>query len=215
MLVNTTATTPISCEVKLHRSICTELQGLIDRILHIVLSIESARPNCALAIQTLCSLHFTLDKAKLVIKHCSESSRLFLAITSQKIVSRCEKIRVSFELYLDQIRNTVPIPLASEICAILEDLRDTKFSLEFEDETRKVLVSLLEKEFPDSASKENAELEAIQIAALRLDMKSSISLLEEKENLKKQIEKVKNANKKEKELLEYLLYLLIKYENFI
>ncbi|XP_058722262.1 U-box domain-containing protein 6-like [Vicia villosa] len=215
MLVNTSATTPICCEVKVHRSICIELQGFIDRILHVILSIESARPNCALAIQTLCSLHFTLDKAKLVIKHCSESSKLYLAITSQKIVSRCEKIRISFELYLDQIQNTVPIPLASEICAILEDLRGTKFSLEIEDETRKVLLSLLEKEFPDSTSKEKAELEAIQVAALKLDIKSSISLLEEKENLKKQIEKVKKTNQKEKELLEYLLYLLIKYENFI
>lgn len=48
-----------------------------------------------------------------------------------------------------------------------------------------------------------------------LDMKSSISLLEERKNLKKQIEKVKNTNQKEKELLEYLLYLLIKYEKFI
>lgn len=102
-----------------------------------------------------------------------------------------------------------------QICAILEDLRGTKFSLEIEDEIRKVLLSLLEKEFPDSTSKENAELEAIKIAALMLDIKSSISLLEEKENLKKQIEKVKKTNQKEKELLEYLLYLLIKYENFI
>ncbi|CAL5205894.1 unnamed protein product [Lathyrus oleraceus] len=215
MLVNTTATIPICCEVKVHRSICIELQGFIDRILQIILSIESARPNCALAIQTLCSLHFTLDKAKFVIKHCSESSKLYLAITSQKILSRCEKIRISFEFYLDQIQNTVPIQLASVICAILEDLRDTKFSLEYEDGTRKVLHSLLEKEFPDSTSRENSELEAIQIVALMLDMKSSISLLEERKNLKKQIEKVKNTNQKEKELLEYLLYLLIKYEKFI
>ncbi|CAK8569640.1 unnamed protein product [Lathyrus sativus] len=215
MLVNTTATTPICCEVKVHRSICIELQGFIDRILHIILSIESARPNCALAIQTLCSLHFTLDKAKLVIKHCSESSKLYLALTSQRILSRCEKIRISFELYLDQIQNTVPIPLASQICTILEDLRVTKFSLEFEDETRKVLLSLLEKEFPDSTSRENSELEAIQIVALMLDMKSSITLLEEREILKKQIERVKNTDQKEKELLEYLLYLLIKYEKFI
>jgi len=64
--------------VQVHRSICIELNGFIDRILHIILAIESSRPNCTLAIQALCSLQFTLDKAKSVIKHCSDSSKLYL-----------------------------------------------------------------------------------------------------------------------------------------
>ncbi|KAK2452377.1 U-box domain-containing protein [Trifolium repens] len=221
MLPNIAATAleipiPSCSKVKIHHSICIELQGFIDRILHIILSIESARPNCALAIQALCSLNFTLDKAKLVIKHCSESSKLYLVITSHKILSRCEKIRNTFSLYLTQIQNTVPIPLVAEICTILQDLRDTKFSLEFEeDKTRKILLSLLEKEFSDSVSMENAEVEAIQIVALRLDIKSSFSLLVEKTSLKMQLEKVYKTNNKDKELLQYLYYLLIKYGKFI
>ncbi|KEH40158.1 hypothetical protein MtrunA17_Chr1g0155261 [Medicago truncatula] len=216
MLTNNIAAITSCCEVKVHRSICIELNGFIDRILHIILAIESSRPNCALAIQALCSLHFTLDKAKSVIKICSGSSKLYLAITSHKILSRCEKLRNSFELYLTQIQNTVPIPLAAEICSILKDLRDAEFSLEFEeDEARQVLLSLLEKEFPDSASMENAEVEAIKIVALRLDMKSSSSILVEKSSLKRQLEKVNKTNQKEKELLAYLLYLLIKYGKFI
>jgi hypothetical protein len=61
--------------------------------------------------------------------------------------------------------------------------------LEFEeDKTRKILLSLLEKEFSDSVSMENAEVEAIQIVALRLDIKSSFSLLVEKTSLKMQLE---------------------------
>lgn len=215
MLTNNSAAITSCCEVKVHRSICIELNGFIDRILQILLAIESSRPNCSLAIQALCSLHFTLDKAKSVIKHCSDSSKLYLAITSHKILSRCEKIRNSFELYLTQIQNTVPIPLAAEICSILKDLRDAEFSSEFEDEARKILLSLLEKEFPDSVSMENAELEAVKIVALRLDMKSSSSILVEKESLKRQLEKVNKTNQKEKELLGYLLYLLIKYGKFI
>lgn len=102
-----------------------------------------------------------------------------------------------------------------QISAILKDVRDTKFSLEFEEnEARKVLLSLLEKEFYDSASMKKAELEAIQIAAMMLDIKSPLSLLVEKASLKKQLEKVNNTNQKEKELLEYLLHLLFKYEKF-
>ncbi|XP_045791766.1 U-box domain-containing protein 6-like [Trifolium pratense] len=207
---------PTSSKFKVHHSICIELQGFIDRILHIILSVESSRPNCTLAIQALCSLHFTLDKANLIIKHCSEASKLYLVITSHKILSRCEKVRNSFALYLTQIQNTVPISLVAEICTILHDLNHTKFSLEFEeDETRKILLSLLEKEFSDSVSMENAEVEAIQNVALRLDIKSSFSLLVEKTSLKKQLEKVNKTNQKDKELLQYLLYLLIKYGKFI
>ncbi|XP_061353355.1 U-box domain-containing protein 5-like [Gastrolobium bilobum] len=207
---------PTHCKAKVHRSICLELHGFIDRILHIILAIESARPNCALAIQTLCSLHFTSDKAKSIVKLCSESSKLYLAITSHKILSRCEKIRNAFELYLAQIQNTVTIPLAAKISSILHDLRDTKFSMEFaEDEARKVVLALLDKNLPPSASMENAELEAIQIATLRLEINSPFSLLVEKATLKRQLDHIKGTHQKEKELLEYLLYLLIKYEKFI
>ncbi|TKY57708.1 U-box domain-containing protein 5 [Spatholobus suberectus] len=203
---------PSYCKVKVHRSICLELLRLIDRILHIILAIESARPNCALAVQTLCSLHSTLAKAKSVIEHCSECSKLYLAIISHKILSRCQRIRNAFELYLSQIQNAVPIPLAAKISAMLHDLRDTEFSVEFaEGEARKVVLSLLEKNFPDSASMAKEELEAIQIATSRLEIKSPFSLLVEKATLKRQLEDLSETNLKEKELLEYLLYLLIKY----
>ncbi|XP_020231433.1 U-box domain-containing protein 5 [Cajanus cajan] len=207
---------PSYCEVKVHRSICLELHRLMERILHVILAIESARPNYTLAMQTLCSLHSTLAKAKSVIKHCSECSKLYLAITSHKILSRCQKIRNAFELYLAQIQNAVPIPLASKISAILHDLRDIEFSLEFEEEeARKVVLSLLEKNFPDSASMEKEELEAIQDATSRLEIKSPFSFLLEKATLKRQLEQVNGTNLKEKQLLEYLLYLLIKYRKSI
>ncbi|KAH1212045.1 U-box domain-containing protein 5 [Glycine max] len=205
----TTAKPPM---MHVHRSICLELHRLIDRILHVILAIESARPNCMLAVQALCSLNFTLAEAKSIIKHCSKCSKLYLAITSHKILSRCQKVRNAFELYLVQIQNAVPIPLAGKISAILHDLRGTEFSLEFaEDEARKVLLSLLEKNFPDSASVQKEELEAIQIATSRLEIKSPFSLLVEKATLKKQLEEVSEENLKQKELLQYLLYLLVKH----
>ncbi|XP_040864718.1 uncharacterized protein [Glycine max] len=169
----TTAKPPM---MHVHRSICLELHRLIDRILHVILAIESARPNCMLAVQALCSLNFTLAEAKSIIKHCSKCSKLYL------------------------------------ISAILHDLRGTEFSLEFaEDEARKVLLSLLEKNFPDSASVQKEELEAIQIATSRLEIKSPFSLLVEKATLKKQLEEVSEENLKQKELLQYLLYLLVKH----
>ncbi|XP_068475630.1 U-box domain-containing protein 5-like [Phaseolus vulgaris] len=201
---------------KVHHSVCLELHRLIDRISHVTLDIESARPNCKLAMEALCSLHFTLAKAKSVIKDCSKCSKLFLAITSPKILSRCQKLRNAFELYLSEIQDAVPIPLADKISAILHDLRGAKFSLEFaEEEARKVLLSLFEKNFPDKASMEKEELEAIQIATCRLEIKSAFSLLVEKASIKNQLDEVNGRNQKEKELLEYLKYLLIKYRKSI
>lgn len=103
-----------------------------------------------------------------------------------------------------------------QISAILQDLRDSEFSLEFaEDEARRAVLSLLENNLPDSATLESAELEAIQIATLRLNIKSQFSLLVEKATLKRQLEKVNVTNQKETGLVEYLLYLLIKYGKFI
>ncbi|CAJ1972449.1 unnamed protein product [Sphenostylis stenocarpa] len=197
---------------QVHRSICLELHRLIDRVLHVILDIESARPNCKLAIQALCSLNFTLAKAKSVIKDCSRCSKLYLAITSGKILSRCQKLGNAFDLYLTQIQDTVPLPLADKISATLHDLRGTKFSMESaEDEARKVLLSLFKKNFPDEAFMEKEELEAIQIATSKLEIKSAFCLLVEKAAIKKQLDEVNETNPKEKELLEYLLHLLIKY----
>ncbi|KAJ7966764.1 RING-type E3 ubiquitin transferase [Quillaja saponaria] len=82
---------PYSCNIKVHRSICSELQNFIDRISEVLPAIESSRPKCSLGIQALCSLHVALDKAKLLIQHCSESSKLYLAITADKILFEMQK----------------------------------------------------------------------------------------------------------------------------
>ncbi|MED6148246.1 hypothetical protein PIB30_051323 [Stylosanthes scabra] len=210
--------------VQVHLSICLELQRFIDRILLIILATESARPNCSLAIKALCSLHLNLNKTKSIIKHCSECSKLYLVMTSHRILSRCEKIRNAFELYLTQIQSAVPLSLAAEISAIIHELKDTEFSLEnAEVEARKAILALYEKDLDDDSSVsnssiENAELEAIQIATSRLELKSPLSLMAEKASLRKQLDQVKNNDtnqQKEKELLQYLLHLLIRYGKFI
>ncbi|KAI9118288.1 hypothetical protein K1719_010620 [Acacia pycnantha] len=203
-------------QVKVHRSICLQLGKLTERISQIVLAIESARPNCALAVRALCSLNFTLDKANSIIQQCSHSSKLYLVIMAHKIVSRCEKIRSDLELYLTQIQQMVPILLDAEISGIIQELRAAEFSLEFaEDEARKALLELLEKDLPGSESINEVELDAVQISTLRLKITSPLALLEEKAALKLQIEKSNNTDQREMELVKYLLYLVTKYRKYI
>jgi hypothetical protein len=64
--------------MQIHRLMCLELKKFINRISEIFPAIEAARPRCASGIQALCSLNLAMDKAKLFVQHCSESSKLYL-----------------------------------------------------------------------------------------------------------------------------------------
>ncbi|KAF9610903.1 hypothetical protein IFM89_025491 [Coptis chinensis] len=104
-----------SCAAKVHHAMCKELIKLVDRISEIVLSIESAQPRCREGIEALCSLSLALEKAKLIIQHCTESSKLYLAITGDAIKLRCERLQNAFGQSLTQIQSLVPLLLAARV----------------------------------------------------------------------------------------------------
>ncbi|GMP27399.1 hypothetical protein CsSME_00003408 [Camellia sinensis var. sinensis] len=97
---------------------CTKLIKLLDRILKIFPEIEACRPRCSSGIQALCLLNGGIDKAKSLIQHCSDSSKLYLAITGDAILSRCKKSRKLLEQSLSQIEKDVPVMLAVEVSQI-------------------------------------------------------------------------------------------------
>lgn len=65
-------------ETQLHGDMCKELSGVLCKVLSIFPSLEGARPRSKSGIQALCSLHIALEKAKNILQHCSESSKLYL-----------------------------------------------------------------------------------------------------------------------------------------
>ncbi|KAJ9166077.1 hypothetical protein P3X46_020875 [Hevea brasiliensis] len=206
---------PYYCTIKVHTLMCSELKNFIDRISQIYLAIESARPRCSTGLQTLCYLHAAMDKARLLIQHCSESSKLYLAFQSDRILWRCENVRKALDLYLGQIQNMVPTLLAAKISGIVEDLRGAKFQLESSEvEAGKVVKDLLRQDMPASDSINNAELEALEFAAVRLKITSPLAVLIEKRSIKKLQEKVRDTDPKKK-ILEFFLYLLRKYGRHI
>uniref|UniRef100_A0A2P2LBF1 Bg55 protein n=1 Tax=Rhizophora mucronata TaxID=61149 RepID=A0A2P2LBF1_RHIMU len=71
-------TFPWCYSCKVHQSICRELRKVVDRIEKLLPNIEAARPRCQSGIQVLCLLNDALDRAKQVLEHCSESSKLYL-----------------------------------------------------------------------------------------------------------------------------------------
>ncbi|KAG2411303.1 hypothetical protein I3760_Q013100 [Carya illinoinensis] len=171
--------------VNVHRLMCLELKKFIDRISEILPAIESAPPRCTSGIQALCTLKIAMDKANLLIQHCSESSKLYLAITTERIVSRCERIRKPWVVSLSQIQNMVPLLLAGKISGIARDLRSTKFPVApAEEEAGKVILGLLRQAIPVSNSVNDLELEAVQLAASTLKITFPSAVLIEKRSIK-------------------------------
>ncbi|GMJ06986.1 hypothetical protein like AT1G67530 [Hibiscus trionum] len=207
---------PYYSSIKVHRLMCLELKKLVDCISHMFPALESARPRSTPGLHALCSLQSAMDKANLLIQHCSESSKFYLAITAKAIFLRCEKIRRTLEVCMDQVQEMVPPLLAEKISGIIEKLRSAKFPLEpSEYDAGAVILALLEHGISASASKIDSEIEALRLAALRLSITSPFALLIEKRSIKKLLGRVRDTNPNKRRILNYLLYLLKKHGEFI
>ncbi|XWS25779.1 hypothetical protein CRYUN_Cryun27aG0096700 [Craigia yunnanensis] len=207
---------PYYSTIKVHRLMCLELKKLVDSILHVFPDLESARPRCASGVQALCSLQLALDKAKLLIQHCSESSKLYLAITAKAILLRCEKIRKTLEICMNQVQDMVPPLLAAKITGIIDELRSARFPLEpSEYEAGAVILALLQQDISASGSKMQSEIDAFRLGALRLSITSPFALLIERRSIKKLLGKVHDMNPTKRMILNYLLYLLKKHGKLI
>lgn len=67
--------------LKLHRGMCRKLSAILYKVLEIFPELEAARPRSKSGIQALCSLHVALEKAKSLLRHCSNCSKLYLVIS--------------------------------------------------------------------------------------------------------------------------------------
>ncbi|KAI9113592.1 hypothetical protein K1719_015519 [Acacia pycnantha] len=201
---------------KVHRKMCTELMKLVDRISRIFPDIEAARPRCSSGIQSLCLLSNAVDKAKLLLQHCCESSKLYLAVTGDTVLSRFQKARKSLEQSLSQVQSVVPVMLAAEISQIIDNLACMTIVLDStEEETGRVIKELLQQGASTSDSIEISEIKALQFAASKLNITSPKAILIEKRSIKKLLDKVGPNDQTKKMILRYLLHLLKKYGNYI
>ncbi|KAA8531890.1 hypothetical protein F0562_006393 [Nyssa sinensis] len=201
--------------IKVHRLMCTELLKIVNRISKIFPEIEAARPRCSSGIEVLCLLNSAIEKAKSLLQDCSESSKLYLAIKANALLSRCEKSRSLLEQSLSQIQNMVPVVLAAEISRIIADLRCATFSLDSsEEEAGKVLRAFLQQ-YAAADPTEKSAIETIQFTALRLHITSQKALLIERRSINKLLNKVGDGDPKKKQILLHLSNLLKKYGKLI
>lgn len=203
-------------DIKVHRLMCAELIKLINSVSKILPETEEARPRCSTGITALCLLNNAIGKAKLLLQHCSESSKLYLALTGDTILSRCQKSRNLLEQSLIQLQNMVPVLLAAEISKIISDLRVVAFSLDpSEAEAGKVLWELLHQYRSPTDSTEETAFKAIQVATLRLHINSQKDILIETRSIRKLLDKIGENELPKRKILLFLQHLLKKYGKLI
>lgn len=193
---------------KVHSSLCTEMTMMLDRVSSILPSIEAARPGCRAGIQELCNLYNIVEKGKLITQHCIECSKLYLAITGEAILARCERIRDSLRRSLFLIQNMVPTVLANQIAEVHIDLGEVKFVIDpLEEEAGKAILEMLRQ----SDATEELELQTFVEAASKLNLTSPKAILIERRAIKKLVDKTSGTDHKKEQVLKFFLYLVRKY----
>ncbi|WOL04145.1 hypothetical protein Cni_G12866 [Canna indica] len=202
-------------DAKLHGAMCQKLSTIVYEVLGILPILEAARPGSKSGIQALCSLHVAIEKAKSILQHCSECSKLYLAITADSILTKFEKVRFSLEESLGRVKGIVPEAIGCQIMEIVGELEGTVFTLDqSEKQVGDEVIALLQKEkrFDSSSSDDHEELEIFHHAALKLGITSSIAALTERRALKRLLERTRAEDDKRKEsIVAYLLHLMRKY----
>lgn len=121
---------------------CKELSEVLCKVLSIFPSLEGARPRSKSGIQALCSLHIALEKAKNILQHCSECSKLYLvsflfffglvfyvfrffkvfkfsnskqAITGDAVLLKFEKAKIALIDGLKRVEDIVPSSIGSQV----------------------------------------------------------------------------------------------------
>ncbi|KAJ1391608.1 Zinc finger, RING/FYVE/PHD-type [Sesbania bispinosa] len=215
---------------QLHGEMCKGLSAIYCKILSIFPSLEAARPRSKSGIQALCSLHVALEKAKNVLQHCSECSKLYLAITGDSVLLKFEKAKCALIDSLKLVEDIVPQSIGCQVhdpiqlCEgsssalliideIVNELASTVFALDpSEKQVGDDLIALLQQGRKFNDSNDNNELECFHLAATRLGITSSRAALTERRALKKLIERARAEEDKRKEsIIAYLFHLMRKY----
>ncbi|XP_043703985.1 U-box domain-containing protein 6-like [Telopea speciosissima] len=201
-------------DAKLHGGMCRKLSAILCKVLEVFPVLEAARPRSKSGIQALCSLHVALEKAKNLLQHCSECSKLYLAITGDSVRLKFEKVRGALADSLRRVEDIVPQAIGSQISEVVTVLEGAVFSIDsLEKQVGDEVITLLQQERKFySNCNDNNELEIFHQAASRLGITSSRAALTERRALKKLIERARVEEDKRKEsIVAYLLHLMRKY----
>ncbi|KAF3337925.1 U-box domain-containing protein 45 [Carex littledalei] len=202
---------------KLHGGMCQQLWSPLQKLLGVFPKVEAARPGSAPGIQALSLVNLSIHKSKGLLEHCSEYSKLYLAVTGNSLPMKFEKERSGLVENIKTLEELVVSELRSKLVEVRVELEAAVFSLdESEKQIGEELFKLIQKDpnvpTTSAGTAYEIELEAFYQAATKLGINSYRTALVERRSLKKLLEQARTEDDKLKEkVVDYLLQLMQKY----
>jgi hypothetical protein len=169
-------------------------------------------------VQALCALQLALDKARSLLHYCADSSKLYLAIKGETMLSRFQEVKEGLELSLRRISILVPQELSAQILEIQVELSQTQFELDPSEKQigADIISLLLQKQKGDRYENPQAEQETFSQVVIQLGLVSADSILVEKHALKRLLEKARHEGDSRKEAVtRNILQLMKKFNNIL
>ncbi|KAG0627232.1 hypothetical protein M758_2G184400 [Ceratodon purpureus] len=204
---------------QLHAEMCANLAALVKRMHTLGPSLDSERGRFRKAgIQAICALQLALDKARSLLQYCSDSSKLYLAIKGESMLTRFEEVKEGLETSLRRIAVLVSQDLASQISDLQGELSRTRFQLDPAEKQigADIISLLLQKQKGPQYENPEAEEETFSQVAIRLGLLTADAVLAEKRALKRLLEKARYEEDRRKESVTlHILQLMKKYNNVL
>eukprot|EP00250_Pteridium_aquilinum_P001304 c11516_g1_i1 orf=300-2657(+) len=199
-------------ERKMYGDMCCKLAALVQKIIEIFPALEALQPEKS-GMQALCEVHWGVDRAKSFLQRVVNSSTLYLAITSDSVLSKFEKVKECLDQSLRRLEANVPEGLAQQVSVFITDLQEMTFESNASDqEAGKEIISLLQKEKEVPGFNAETELEVFDMVMVKMGIKSDKAVIAEKRALRRLLHRTRKEEDKKKELIVlYLLHLLRKY----
>ncbi|KAJ3696881.1 hypothetical protein LUZ61_000586 [Rhynchospora tenuis] len=197
---------------RLHGGLCQQLWPPVQKLLTVFPLVEAARPGSAPGIQALSFVHVGIHKSKELLQHCSECSKLYLAVTANSLLTKFEKERSGLVDNVKILEDLVVSELRSQLVEIRVELEAAVFSLdESEKQIGEELFKLIQNDpsipTTSAGTAHEIELELFYQAATKLGINSYKTALIERRSLKKLLEQ---ASKEEDKLKEKVVACLLK-----
>ncbi|KAL6652490.1 hypothetical protein ACP70R_011415 [Stipagrostis hirtigluma subsp. patula] len=200
---------------KLHGALCKQLYTVVREVLDVIPALETTRPGSSSGLLALSCLSIAVEKAKNLLQHCSECSKLYLAVTGQCVLTKFEKARQALLDSLHQVEETIPEAIYSKIAEIKHQLEKAEFALDqSEKQAGDEVNRLIQNEKKSNGFLGDNELEFFRQTAFRVGIASSTAALAERRALRRLLERAHAEEDLTKEsIAAYLLHLMRKYSN--
>ncbi|KAL2633188.1 hypothetical protein R1flu_004667 [Riccia fluitans] len=206
-------------KAKLHGVMCSKLALLVKKLAEPLPALNAERHRWPKSgIEALYSLELALDKSRVLLQYCANSSKLYLAIKGQLIVSKFEALRDELGERVRRLSILVPQSLALQMAELETEVVKTEFYLDLEEKLMgSDLISLvLQKRKGGQFENPLVEQEIFLQIGTRLGLTSPEGLNLERQALEKQLENARGKQDRKKEsTIVHILYLIKKYNNVL